>query len=121
MFAERSFSDFDSTVKITFDRWLQLSLTTSLYDWMIKNKIILFCNANLVLFLIEGNPHTIEDLIRIGDQYYAAHPMLKVQKEVPFQAFTCEGGSEIAYDETDACAVQSFPCRKPHHQGSAWG
>lgn len=71
------------------------------------------CNTNLVSFLIERNPQTLADLTRIGEQYFAAHSTTKVQKEIPFQAFACEGGSEIAEDDIDAYVAQSISRSKP--------
>lgn len=46
---EHSFSDFESRVKSTFDRWLHLSRVSvyqGLYDLIIKNKILMSRNAN---------------------------------------------------------------------------
>lgn len=92
---EQSFLDYVLSTKNTFDRWLQLPHVSDyqcLYDLMIKNKVFMSCNVNLVTFLLERDPYMLTDLMKLGDQYYAVHPTSKVQKEVPFQAFACEGG-----------------------------
>lgn len=94
-----------------FNRWLQLSHVSThqqLSDLCIKNKVLKSCNMNPIIFLQERDPQSLEELTRLGDQYYAAHPNSKVQKETTFNAFACEGNSEVSDDKVDAFAVQKF-------------
>lgn len=84
---------------------------------MIKKKVIMSCNTNLVPFLIETNPTKLTNMTKLGGQYYAVHPTSQVQKELLFQAFAFEGGSEIADDEVDAYAAQSFSRTTPQQSG----
>lgn len=83
---------------------------------MIKNKVYQSCNANLVAFLQERDPTTLTELTKLGDQYYLAHPNVKLQKDIPFQAFASEDFSEGSEDEiTDAYAAHAR--MRPSHQG----
>lgn len=87
---EQNFSDYVSSVKMTFDRWLHLSHVSDLqrlYDLMIKIKFLMSSNANYVAFLIEKDHIALIDLTGLEYQYYAAHPMSKIQNEVPFPGF----------------------------------
>lgn len=67
------------------------------------------CNANLLAFLIDRDPHTIDELTKLRDQYCKA-----------FQVFDCDDALEIADDDVDAYAAHSFPSNKPQHQGKTW-
>lgn len=72
---------------------------------------------NHVTFLLEGDTTFFKKLTHLSDQYFSAHPSLKVQKDtpVPFNTFTCES-SEMSEDETDAFVAQRFTKDKPPHQ-----
>lgn len=75
---------------------------------------------NLFPFFLERDPTSLTDLTKFGDQYSAAHPTSKVQEQVLFQAFVCEGGYEISNEEVDAYVAQTFPHNKPQLQGRLW-
>lgn len=68
----------------------------NLYDLIIKNKVYQTCNVNLLAFLQERDPSTHIELTKLGDQYYSAHPNVRVQKVTPFLAFACEATSEVS-------------------------
>lgn len=79
--SEQSFTYYFSTMKTTLDRWQQLARVSDyqgLYELIIKNKILLSFNDNLVAFLIERVPKSLDELARFGDQFYSAHPFSKV-------------------------------------------
>lgn len=87
-------------------------------NWPVhKKKVLESCSANLFAFLLKSDPSSLEELTRLGDQYCSAHPISKVQREMPFNAVACEASFKLSYEEVEGCADQRFFRKRPQHQG----
>lgn len=50
---------------------------------IIKSKILESCKINLCTFLIERSLESLDNIIKLGDHYYAAHSEGSILKEQP--------------------------------------
>lgn len=57
------------------------------HELCMKNKLLEPCNVSLVTFLLEHDPQSFEDIMKLGDIFFATHLTTKLQKETHFMHF----------------------------------
>lgn len=99
-------------VKTPIKRWLQLKrseLFSHCTACASKTKLSESCYAILVHFLLECDPQSLDDILKLGDQIYAAHPTTKLQEEILFNAFSGNTTiSAISDEEGEVYAPKNF-------------
>ena len=92
---DETFNTFCNRLKHLYNRWVGLEnidvknaqeALPKLIDLMIKDQIYASCNHDLVIYLKENNPASIESLIQLAENYVTAHPSKPLfrSKEDPY-------------------------------------
>ena len=105
---------FVSRLEMVFDRWVELSKIEKgdynrLRDLIIRDQIYSSLHSDIVMFLKERSPDSIQDIRSLADKYKTAHPARPIAKEHSLIANVAKGITKVSNEREDD---RSRPNRK---------